>query len=302
MTESLHVVDQALCKGDGICSEVCPKDVLEMHEKKARTAAGRESHCIHCGQCVAVCPNEALQMAEVCGATFPERGKWSFGFEELMACLDDRRSVRLFRNKPVDRTLVEKVVEAAAAAPPGFPPTSTEILVLDTTDELAHLAAELRKGYGKLSDMWDNPIARTVIWVKRGAETFHALKSHVMGIVREDNAAFERNGSDKYLYNAPVLLLFHADSRTAAYHECAMIAATYAMIGAHVLGLGATMLSIVPPLINNMGAELRPRYGIPEHNKVVVGLILGHPKYKYRRAIRRPLKGVRFLKGEPPRG
>jgi NAD-dependent dihydropyrimidine dehydrogenase PreA subunit len=36
------------------------------------------------------------------------------------------------------------------------------------------------------------------------------------------------------------------------------------------------------------------RDGIPKDNKVCTSLVLGYPKYKYRRSIRRDLGGVRY--------
>lgn len=294
MVEALHSVDEGSCKGEGICVEVCPKGVIEIHEGHARTVLTRVDNCIRCLQCAAVCPNESMSFLDsAAGALLPQR-KWSFSHEDFNGFLDARRSVRVFSDKPVARELVDKVIETAASAPPGFPPTCTEVVVLDRKEDIDHLAAELRRGYGKLLEMFGNPIARTVIRVKRGAEMLHALKTHVIPIIREDNAWFERNGMDRYLYGAPVVMLFHSSRWVAGYQETVLIAATYAMLGAHALGLGATLLSIVPPVFNNMGQELRPRFGIPEDNRVIIAMVLGHPKYKFRKAVRRSLKSVRY--------
>lgn len=295
MSENLHVVDEKACRGDGLCVTICPKGVLQLREGIARTAPDREQHCIRCGQCVAVCPNECLQMPELDGTEFLPAGRWKPDYEEWLACLHARRSIRVFSSKPVERELVEKVLEACAAAPPAFPPHTTEVVVLDKKQDVEALAAALRAGYAKLLDKWENPIARAVIRMKRGPETVASLRTHGIKVMREDNAWFERNGEDRYLYSAPVVLLFHASRWEAGHEENAMVVATYGMLAAHVLGLGATMLSIVPPSFNNMGKELRPRYGIPEDNKVIVALVMGYPKYRYRRSIRRPLKSVRWL-------
>jgi nitroreductase len=158
-----------------------------------------------------------------------------------------------------------------------------------------YLAAALRGGYAKLLKLWGNVLGRGIIRWKRGEEMTEALRSHVIPIIREDNAWFERNGMDRYLYSAPVVMLFHSSRWEAAHQETLLVAATYAMLSAHALGLGATMLSIVPPLFNNMGEEVRPHFGIPEENRVVIALVLGHPKYKFRRVLRRPLKSVRYV-------
>lgn len=58
------------------------------------------------------------------------------------------------------------------------------------------------------------------------------------------------------------------------------------------------MLSIMPPAINNIAADLRRSYRIPKDKTVIVALIVGYSKFKYRQAIKRPLKEGRFLSPE----
>jgi ferredoxin len=294
MATSLHEVDRDRCRAEGICVEICPKGVLEMHEGFPRTRQDRVDGCIRCGQCVAVCPNESMVFTDSAMGTVAESARWDFTDAQFQSFLEERRSIRLFSDKPVDRALVQRVIEIASTAPPGFPPHATEIVVIDRKQEVEHLAEALREGYQKLVKMYENPIGRRVIRIKRGEETMRALQSHVIPIIKENNAWFGRNGQDRYLYSAPVVMLFHACRWHAGYHESAMVAATYAMLAAHALKLGCTMLSIVPPLLNNMGKELRPRYGIAQDNHVVVALVLGYPKYKYRRVIHRQFKSVQY--------
>jgi len=60
MVKQLHIVDTETCNGDGLCVEVCPKDVIEMVDEMAATVEGRAESCILCGQCVAVCHHSML--------------------------------------------------------------------------------------------------------------------------------------------------------------------------------------------------------------------------------------------------
>ena len=50
-----------------------------------------------------------------------------------------------------------------------------------------------------------------------GAEVYHQLHSHVVDIVRRNNEAYRADGSDRYLYGAPVLLLKGAATVDALY-------------------------------------------------------------------------------------
>lgn len=257
------------CTGDGICVEVCPKDVLEVVGGKARTVAGTQEHCLRCAQCVLVCPREALTLDALPGETYERAPKWSFSYEDLLAFLRTRRSVRRFKDQPVDRAMIDQVLEACASAPPAFPPHPTEVVVLDQREDIEKLKLALVNGYDKLLGYFRNPIARFQIRRKRGPETFHALETHVLNIVRHDNIRFRAHGVDRYLYGAPVLLLFHANRWVAAHQNSGMVVATYAMLAAHGLGLGATMLDIVPPVLNNLDHNLCRSYGIPDDNVVI---------------------------------
>ena len=117
MAEQLHVVDTDTCLGDGICADICPENCLEMVDEKAATVEDRADHCIVCGQCVAVCPTESLRMPQLSSEDFRDLGKLPFGYGEFLDFLRLRRSVRVFKDKPVERELIEKILEAASTAP-----------------------------------------------------------------------------------------------------------------------------------------------------------------------------------------
>lgn len=296
MSASIHTIREDACRGDGMCVSICGKDVLEIHEGKVRPVSGREHHCIGCGQCVAVCPHDVLQVQGVPTEQVEPLGSWQIPHDAFMAFLRARRSVRAFADKPVDRELITKVLQGAALAPPGFPPQTTEVLVLDQREDLQQLHQALVKGYDKLLKIGSSPVGRLVIRWKRGAEKLHALESHVFKIVRDNNARSRATGRDGYLYNAPVLMLFHGNRWSTANAENNLLVATYAMLTAHSLGLGATLLSIIPPLLNNIDLDLRRSYGIPDDNVVEIAMVLGHPRYRFKKSISRPLRAFRFLR------
>ncbi len=66
------------------------------------------------------------------------------------------------------------------------------------------------------------------------------------------------------------------------------------MLAAVSLGLGSTIIGLIPPIVEH-SKVLRERYGIPKDNKVLTALILGYPRYKYKKSIRRDLAGVRVM-------
>lgn len=58
---STLVLDPDKCVGCGLCTEVCPQAVFEMHRNKARIADFNA--CMECGACVNNCPSEAISVS-----------------------------------------------------------------------------------------------------------------------------------------------------------------------------------------------------------------------------------------------
>lgn len=293
MAEQLHVVDAETCLGDGICAEVCPEDILELVDEKVATVDGRADACILCGQCVAVCPTESLTMPILAMEDFRRLPRQPFGYEEFFDFLRLRRSVRVFKDKPVEREVIQKILDAAATAPMGVPPHTTEVVVIADREELDFLLQEFVKEYEFLVKGFSNPIIRTMIRFKAGAEDYHTLKHFIVDVARHANEVYHERGGDNYLRDAPVLLLFHGNRWTMSYEENAHLVCHHSMLAALSLGLGSTIIGLIPPVVDR-SKFLRDRYGIPKDNKVLTSLVLGYPKYKYRCSIRRDLAGVKF--------
>lgn len=290
MTEPLHHVDPETCLADGICVDVCPERVLEIRDGMATTVESRAAECIECGQCVAVCPTESIQISALAASDFAPLARRAFGYREFYEFLRRRRSVRRFKDRPVARDLVAKILAAAATAPMGLPPHSTAVVVIDRRAELDLLLAELVEDYGSLVRRFANPLGRALVRLASGPE-YRTLKNHAVAIARRNNLEYRRDGVDRYMYRAPLVLLFHASRRALSYEENAHLVCHHAMLAALSLGLGTTIIGLIPPIVDR-SKKLRQRYGIPPGHRVVTSLIAGHPRYRYRRGIRRDLAGV----------
>ena len=293
MAEQLHVVDLETCTGDGLCAEVCPEDALEIVDDKAATVETRADSCIFCGQCVAVCPTESLTMPQLPMQDFERLAKRPFDYEEFFDFLMLRRSVRVFKNKPVERGVIQKILDAAATAPMGFPPHSTEVVVIDQPEELDFLLEQLVKDYTMTLKAFSNPIGRAIVRLSAGAEDYHSLKHHILDVASHANDVYRENGKDNYMRGAPVLMMFHGNRWALSCEENAHLICHHSMLAALSLGLGSTIIGLIPPVVDR-SKLLRERYGIPKDNKICTSLVLGYPKYKYRQGIRRDLAGVTY--------
>ena len=292
--EVLHHLRTDSCRGDGICVEICPENVLEIVNGKAVTAQARAHTCILCGQCIAICPNDALSLSEMPDEDFRDLKGVKARYEELHALLESRRSVRVFRKRPVEDETIDRLLDLAATAPMGFPPHATEVVVIRDQEERAFLLKQLVKEYTKTGKAMSSPVGRAMIRMIAGRENYHMLREHIVGLSMYANELYHRDGTDRYMYQAPAFLLFHADRKAMSYAESAHIVCTYTMLAAQSLGLGSTIIGLVPPVVDR-SKLLRTRYGIPEGNGVVTSLALGYPKYSYRKSIHRTLAGVRRI-------
>lgn len=291
MTEQLHIVSHDQCRGDGICADVCPEDVIEIIDRVAATVADRREECILCGHCVAVCPNDALSMPELPGRDFQPLQEQTFGYDDFLGFLQRRRSVRVFRDRPVTEEVIEHILTAAATAPMGMPPHSTGVCVVTDPGQRAMLLQEIVREWATLQKAFSNPVGRMMVRLSAGAEEYRVLRDVVIDLTRFANAKYERDGTDRYTYNAPVLMLFHGDRRAMAYMENAHLVCHHAMLAALSFGLGSTVIGLVPPIVDR-SKTLRERLGIPQEHKVITSLVMGYPRHHFRKSIRRELSRV----------
>ena len=93
----------------------------------------------------------------------------------------------------------------------------------------------------------------------------------------------------------PAIIIFHAPKGAEEHTNNSLIYATYSMLAAHSLGLGATIIGIVPAAINKV-KEVREVFQIPEENEAIMSVIIGYPKYKYRKSIKRRGQNINWMK------
>jgi hypothetical protein len=117
-----------------------------------------------------------------------------------------------------------------------------------------------------------------------GREGFQTIKNHLYPIAKGGNYNLEN--WDGITRGAPAIITMHAAKDAEAHTNNGVIYATYIMLAAHAIGLGATMIECVPPAINR-NKKLKDIFQIPEENEAVMSVIIGHPKYRYKRTIKR---------------
>lgn len=288
-------IDDTLCKKCKVCVEICPNGIFKTENNRTAVKSERDELCFLCGQCMAACPEKAIQ---VLGLDYdkdffdlPEVIDTDVSFDRI---IQSRRSVRAFKDIPVPRDKLEQIVNALTFAPPGFPPLKTEIVVVQDKQLIKESLPYMVNLYDKLIKGLKHPMAKYIIRRQIGTKRMQTIQNHIVPMFNI-KLPFMKNGTeDAITRNAQAMILFHANKQSDNYKTDIFIALAYALLKAHSLGIGATAIDLIPPAIEKT-PYLKKLFQIPDENEVVASMILGYPKYKYKRAIQRQLKSITWI-------
>jgi len=288
-------INQISCKKCGICIETCPENVLYTDSEGNTNFNPMTLHlCVKCAQCMAVCPSDSIRIEGIdAESTLINPGEDGVDYDQFRSFLSKRRSIRVFKDKVVPRSLIEKMIDACSLTPYGFNPQSVHITVIDDKVLLHEAYLKICALYQNLGKMMGKPISR--FFVKRHVDdaTYKTLLHHILPIIKMGRFNPDY-GKDNILRNAPVLMIFHGKIDASEHIEDGWINTTYAMLAAHSLGLGTTVIGLVPPAINRNN-EIKGLFGIPEDHEAISSLIIGFPKFKYKRSIYRPKQSINWM-------
>jgi ferredoxin len=287
-------INEENCTGCGLCVSVCKDFSLKIENRKVKLSDSPFFGCIACGHCMAICPTDAIT---VHGRTLspddmfdlPDSGTKA-SYEQVLSLFHCRRSIREFRDIPVDDTSISKILEAARTAPMGLPPSDVNVLVLNSKDKVRAFAKDfciyLQDMRWLVSD-WFLFLMRP-FWGKANDELFKGFVKPLFRIYTDNM----QKGINLVNYDAPLAMYFYG----SPYCDPAdpIIAATYAMIIAEALGLGTCMLGGIHPLIQSgKKAKLfRERQGINNASKEGLFVIFGYPQVKYNKGILRTFASI----------
>lgn len=287
-------VDKDLCNGCGLCVDTCSDFSLTIENGKSTKSDYALFGCIGCGQCMAVCPTGAIK---IYGRTisppdiFPlPPADSAANYQQILALLQRRRSIRKFRDKPIGKEMVTKILDAARTAPMGLPPSDVHVLILEGKEKSRAFAREFcnyLEGLKWFVSGWFLTLMKP-FWGKANDEMF---KGFIRPMFRSYTEGM-REGKNLVNYDAPLAMYFYGSPYTDPADP--IVAATYAMITGESLGLGTCMLGAVHPLIQNgrRAKKFRKAQGIKFKSREGLFVIFGYPALKYENGIRRSFADV----------
>lgn len=287
-------IDNALCNGCALCVDVCKDFSLKMENGKAVVSENPFFGCFACGQCMAVCPKDAIKVVGRFLSPddlFPlPKKEDNASYDQLLNLLQRRRSIRDFKEKAVDKELIDKIIAAAKTAPMGLPPSDVNVLVLENKEKVRQFAKDFCDSLESMKwfvSNWFLTIMRP-FWGKSSDDMFRGfLKPLIEGYT---NAMKE---SKNYVtYDAPAALYFYGSPFTDPADP--IVTATYAMTAAESLGLSTCMIGGVHPFIQKGSAakKFRQKQNIRFKSKEGLIVLLGYPKFKFKKGIERTFANI----------
>lgn len=262
---SLISVKEERCIKCQICMKECPVNYLKMGQNGPEEITTKT--CIACGHCVAVCPNTAIDnektpfVQQVDSKDFPK-----LNAQQAEYFLRSRRSIRNYQDKPVPREELTKLINIARLAPTAENSQGISYVVVEDK-KLIEKAAEITIQMAENSPLRDQ--------------------------VEEAIISYRKDGMDSIFRGAPNLILTIADKDLRSARDNSVSSLTYLELYAPSLGLGSCWAGIFEYCAGVENSPMPELFNIPEGKKITGAVMVGYPKYSYRRLVdRNPLEVV----------
>jgi len=285
------VIEADKCIGCGLCVTVCPSETISMQGNKAVVTGDRS---LSCGHCAAVCPVDAITVQAIDPdvsrfSTFDADLRWlphgEFDTVQLVRLMASRRSCRNFKDRPVDRALLEDLVKIGVTAPSGTNSQIWTFTILPTRESVTALGDQVAAFFKNVNRLAEKGWLRNLLRLIGKPELAGYYRDYHQSV---DEALAEREGGgrDSLFHGATAAVVVASRPEGSTLKEDALLAAQNMLLAAHGMGLGTCLIGFaVIPLIKDV--RIKRSLGIPEHENVHAVIALGYPDEKYLRVAGR---------------
>jgi nitroreductase len=201
---------------------------------------------------------------------------WYLMTNPVIDAIKHRRSIRKFIDKPVEKTLIDEIINAGKYAPSAKNDQPWRFIVITNKEKISHLSKDVQNEMRSI--VKKRMILRVSHKQLRNKETIAFLYGAAMA------------PNDVIFFNAPVLILVVTKNREFYDESCACCAQNM-MLAAHSLGLGSCWIGFAHFLDQNK--KVLTDLQIPSGYHISAALIIGHPQKKPGQPpIRKPMADV----------
>ena len=142
-------IDSNLCNGCGLCVSVCIRENLKVDEIAVELDSGL---CFDCGHCMAVCTKGAITLKKYEDMQdeieeYRQRDV-PISYDDMLQFYKQRRSMRWFKDKKIDRETFDKLFESVYNSPTAENAQDVEFIVINDEKRLndfMHLVYDIIK-------------------------------------------------------------------------------------------------------------------------------------------------------------
>ncbi len=242
------------CTACKLCKSVCIRNNIGVDS----FAFELESNCFECGHCMAICPVGAISLVtyENQKDRVQDYTNLSLDYDDLLQFFKQRRSIRWFKNKKIDKDTFNKLFEGAYYSPSAQNMQDVEFVVLDgDLDAFMDLVYDI---------------------IKVNEDEFFRIKE--FGDYLKDNSLFDHH---PLLWDGSQLILTFSSDKTSA-----VIANSRLELLAYSLGLGG-FYSIFILMADEINHDLLMDFfpNIDRNKHLYSTFIIGYPKLKFKRSV-----------------
>ncbi len=182
--------------------------------------------------------------------------------EQAEQFLRARRSIRSYQDKPVDRNLLEKIIDIACSAATGLNMQGVKWMIIEQKEEVQRLE-------GMVID-----------WMRYMIKEKHELAN----LLNFDRMVADIDAGRKtpICSQAPHIILAYGDKDVIVAHENGIIALSHLELAATAFGLGTCWAGYFTFAVK-FWPPMQEVLALPEDHELSYAMMIGYPKYKYQR-------------------
>ncbi len=278
-------VDKDKCTGCGLCERICHHHCLEcVRDGSGNTIRIDRELCSTCSQCVAVCPRQALSWNGSSPQVFINQNRPSP--DQVEELLKQRRTVRHYQDRPIDRSALEEI-----AAIGGFAPTNDFSLRSVICDDRELIQEFDRITLRKITRYYDLAFKNRLV--------FNFLESVTPNVNKIMRMKFQRSVELGTTFDSlPAAIIFViGKKKTLMAAESAQFAVYNMMLFGQAKQLGSCYLAAGPAVFSS-NHRVRNLLGLERGEAIYGSLQLGVPAVKFRSKVAGKELPVSFVEGE----
>lgn len=258
------------------CERACPAGIFAWED--GRIKVQKEEYCIQCGHCADICPTKA-----VVHTLFPESTMHGYALKDLPSpaqvelLMKARRSNRSFSSQEIPESFLERIIDAAYAAPTAQNTRNIQIVAVKDPDKLHDIAALTVDTFAQAAKLLENPLVKCML--KRKMAPVYAMIPKLKAMYRK----LHEGKGDPVLHQARTVLFFCAPEKSRFGCADCNLAYQNASLMAESLGVAQFYTGFV---LSAMKQDRKRRlYDLLNLTdvKIFAGMALGMPSFRFER-------------------